>query len=576
MEDSKKKSGIHPPLSRRGFLKAFGATSALATGALLAACAPTAPQAPSESAQPAATDSSAQVPAAEATTAPAAAEGQPKSGGRYRIMTENDVQTLDAPLAFNYEDWWLSSFLIYNRLYEFGIDLKLFPALAADFPQISDDRLTYTIPLRKGIKFHDGQELTAEDVKFSFDRILDPNFANQGSQFVAILAGAEEMKNGAKELSGVKVIDPYTVSFTLTKPQSTFELVFGVATFGIVPKKAVEAAGADWGTKTVIGTGPYTLRDWKIGERLTFERFPDYWDKDGYYLDTVEMDVKIPPEQQVLRWENGEAEYAIGYPSPELARIMDDPNLNGRLRTGPTTIFIYLSLRNGAPLDDVNVRRAVAMAIDKQVIADKKRNARATDRLHQSTLPNFNPNVKNNYTYNPEEAKKLMAASQYKDGAKLSFYTFDKDLAESVQADLKEIGIEAEILTGDFAAFEPKLVSGEIQMNTNGDAADYPDPDQFYTAKYVCNERQTSFASSFCDQAQAVRDMLDQTLSLPLNSKERNDLLDKMESTVLNDIVDKIPIYERVAYGLGQPYIQGDVIHPIYGLPVIEGAFSTK
>ena len=225
-------------LTRRALLRAltFGGAALLAACAAPAA-APSAPAATTAPAQSAATEAPAATtaPAAPvATEAPAAAPatsgGTPKPGGTYRALFGGEVPNLDAAIAFGWEDFWASYFLLFNRLYTYNSKNEFEPVLAADMPKISTDGKTYTVPLRKGVKFHDGSELTAEDVKFTFDRTLDPALKSPAAGFNVNILGADDVAAGkTKELSGVKVIDPYTVEFTLKEPQSVFSRLQSMA-----------------------------------------------------------------------------------------------------------------------------------------------------------------------------------------------------------------------------------------------------------------------------------------------------------------------------------------------------------
>lgn len=562
------------PVSRRRFLKAAGVTAGTL---LLAACAPAAAPAP---AAPAATEAPA-APAAEPTvtpapaidatsaptTAPAAGAGTPKPGGTFRMMDGGDWQSLDAAIAFGYVDWNTSYRLLYNRLYTYDMDLTLYPDLATEMPKISADRLTYTIPLRQGVKFHDGGEMTADDVKFTFERMLDPDFANNaGMPFISNIKGAQDViDKKTKELTGAKVIDPYTIEITLERPQSPFLAMLAVSTNGVVSKKAVQAAGKDFGTKVVIGTGPYKLVEWKQGEMVALERFEDYFGQKGY-LDRIEILLNIQPETQVLRWEAGEVDWAVSVPPPEISRIRADPVLGPRAREYVSLVTDFLNIRNAPPTDDLKVRQAIAHAIDRDAIVAKLQSGKAIDTLLAPGFPMMDPNFRSIYEYNPDKAKQLIAESKYAgqpDKLKMKFWSFDKNVVDLIQADLKAIGIDVEVLTGDFAAVRDRFDKGEIQMRWNGYGPDYLDPDNFITDRFKC--RPEPLPADFCDKT--LEEKLAQSQMLDLQDPQRTKLFGEIFDIAVNQHVWRVPVQQRGIFNVTQDYVRGDKLDPSIGLP---------
>src|SRR5690606_16840133 len=149
-----------------------------------------------------------------------------------------------------------------EQLVRLSHDMEVLPALAESWT-ISDDQLTYTFNLREGVKFHDGGEFTAEDVKFTIERILDPDF---GSTLAFTLAAVDR----------VEVIDPYTVSIALTEPNVGFIRDLGSGIWGIISKDAVERLGDEAFAMNPVGTGPYRFVEWVRDSHVTFEAFEDY------------------------------------------------------------------------------------------------------------------------------------------------------------------------------------------------------------------------------------------------------------------------------------------------------------
>ena len=332
------------------------AGSATAVAALLPGCA-----------APAATETT------ESSAAPAAASDGPKVGGVYRLTGVGDIRSLDPPAAESSEDWWSAGMVLYNQLYFYDKDGNFYADLAADMPTISEDGLVYTIPLRQGVKFHNGRELVADDVKFTLERQLWPEVYSWGKSYMENMVGYDEVIAGSsQELSGTKVVDDYTVEVTLKKPQAVFPALLSMSMNAIIPKQETLDAGAEWGSTVVIGTGPFKFVEWAAGERAVYERNADYF-KTPPYIERIELYLNLDSAVQMLRWENGEVEWLDNIPSAELPRLLNDPELKAQLRMAPglgTNRLVFQ--QDVKPFDDLRVRQAVAMAIDKGAVSQKR------------------------------------------------------------------------------------------------------------------------------------------------------------------------------------------------------------
>jgi ABC-type transport system substrate-binding protein len=246
-----------------------------------------------------------------------AQDATPKAGGTYRLMGSGDIRSMDPGGAEGSEDWWSSGSLVFNRLYAYDPENTFIADLAADFPTVSEDGLVYTIPLREGVKFHNGREMTADDVAFSLAWQLWPEVYSWGKTYMENVVGYDEVIAGdTKELSGVKVIDPYTLEVTLKVPQAVFPAILSMTMNGISPKQETIDAGADWGKSIVIGTGPFKFVEWNQGQNVIFERHPEYFREGKPYLDRVELSLNVEPSVQMLRWESGEPSSSIPSPPP--------------------------------------------------------------------------------------------------------------------------------------------------------------------------------------------------------------------------------------------------------------------
>ncbi|MBK0327094.1 ABC transporter substrate-binding protein [Rhodobacteraceae bacterium F11138] len=412
-----------------------------------------------------------------------------KSGGNITITYKDDVATLDPAIGYDWQNWSMIKSL-YDGLMDYApgtTDLR--PGLAESY-EISEDGKVFTFKLREGVKFHNGRVMTAEDVKYSLDRVTNPKTQSPGAGFFGSIVGFDAISNGETEtLEGVKVIDPLTVEITLSRPDATFLHVMGLNFAAVVAKEAVEEAGADFG-KTAMGTGAFKLGEWTIGQRLVFEKNEDYW-RDGVpYLDSVTFEVGQEPIVALLRLQNGEVDVpGDGIPPAKFQEVMADPEQAARVVEGGQLHTGYITLNTQMPpFDNVEVRRAVNMAINKERITQviNGRAVPATQPLPPS-MPGYTDGYEG-YGYDPEKAQEMLAAAGFADGFETELYVMNTDpnprIAQAIQQDLAKIGIKASIQSlaqasviaaGGEADQAPMIWSGGMAW-----IADFPDASNFY------------------------------------------------------------------------------------------------
>ena len=351
-----------------------------------------------------------------------------KSGGNITVTYKDDVATLDPAIGYDWQNWSMIKSL-YDGLmdYEPGTT-ELRPGLAESY-EISDDGMVFTFKLRDGVQFHNGRVMTADDVKYSLDRVTNPKTQSPGAGFFGSIAGYEAISSGETEsLSGVKVIDDQTVEITLSRPDATFLHVMGLNFASVVAKEAVEAAGADFG-KTAMGTGAFKLADWTIGQKLVFAKNENYWREGLPYLDTVTFEVGQEPIVALLRLQSGEVDVpGDGIPPAKFQEVMNDPAQaarvieGGQLHTGYITLNVKMP-----PFDNVDVRKAVNMAINKERITQviNGRAVPATQPLPPS-MPGYTEGYEG-YAYDPDAAKALLADAGFADGFETELFVMNTD-----------------------------------------------------------------------------------------------------------------------------------------------------
>lgn len=464
---------------------------------LVSACggtqAPSAPVNATTAAPSAATVAAPTSAPAAATSAPSAMT--PQKGGTLTVAYKDDLATLDPAVGYDWTNWPAEK-LVFDGLLDYDSGTTIQPRIAESLPEINADATQYTFKLRPGVKFSNGRELTADDVVYSITRVLDPNTKSPGSGFFVGIKGAQDFIDGkTKTVEGIKALDPRTVQFTLASPDVTFLNKLALNFAFIVPKEEVEKAGENFG-HAPVGTGPYTLKEWKSGESLTFARNPNYFYGGLPYLDQITIQVGVAPDVALLRLEKGDIDL-MGDPPPgaDWARISADPAWKDRLEKQPQVSTVYIAINTTAkPFDNVKVRQALNHAIDKQRIVQLL-NGRATvaNQVLPPLMPGYDKSYQG-YDYNPDKAKQLLKEAGFENGFETSIECIAVDpqpkLCESFQQDLAKVGIKLNI--NQLAA--PNVIddagNGKPPLTWSGGLGwiqDYPDPDDFYGPILGCD-----------------------------------------------------------------------------------------
>lgn len=379
---------------------------------------------------------------------------------------------------------------IYDRLVDIEVkedgSSEIVPSLAESW-EISDDALTYTFHLRQGVKFHNGEELTADDVEYSFTRQLSVEGA-VNTDFLAQIKGASQLLEGSTDtLEGFETVDDYTFTITLSEPYAGFLACLSTPGCSIYNREATEAAGDQFGLEPslTVGTGPFRFTGWTINDQLVLTRYEDYWNGASELPGVV---IRIVPdtETQRMMFESGELDLVdLDY----LPDAVDDftARYPDQIVSGSRVGTTYFTMNeNIEPFQDVRVRKAVQMAIDRQAILDALYGGRGQveNGIFPHGLYGFNSSLPE-ITYDPEAAKALLAEAGYADGFEMqiaadsSASDATNQALEIIQAQLGEIGIQAEIQNMDESTWLATRNSGEMGSFMSTWTADYNDPDNF-------------------------------------------------------------------------------------------------
>lgn len=487
-----------------------------------------------------------------------------KPGGTITITYKDDVATLDPAIGYDWQNWSMIKSLFDGLMDYVPGTTELRPGLAESY-EISDDGLTYTFTLRAGVKFHNGREMTAEDVKYSLDRVTNPETQSPGAGFFAAIAGFDDAGPGG--LSGVEVVDPSTVKITLSRPDATFLHVMALNFASVVPKESVDAAGDDFG-KQPVGTGAFKLAEWTLGQRLVFEKNADYWRAGVPYLDSVVFEVGQEPVVALLRLQNGEVDVpGDGIPPAKFMEVMADPAQAARVVVGGQLHTGYITLNvTTPPFDKLEVRKAVNMAINKERITQiiNGRAIPATQPLPPS-MPGYTEGYAG-YAYDPEGARAMLAEAGLADGFETELFVMNTDpnprIAQAIQQDLAAIGIKASIqnlaqanvIEAGGAGTAPMIWSGGMAW-----IADFPDPSNFYGPILGCGgavEGGWNW-SKFCDEALDAKAVEADSLSDPAKADDRL----KLWSDVYMGVMEQapwVPVFNEERYTMKSERMGGE------------------
>jgi peptide/nickel transport system substrate-binding protein len=401
-----------------------------------------------------------------ATTALTVAQ-TPRKGGTIRFTAPYGANFASMDIhATNRSQDEIWGRAIHRTLYRWDANAnKSIPELCEDV-KVSDDGMTYTYKLRKDIFFHNGRALTADDVIWSFTRIMDGGKAFPGARYGRVIKGAVDVEKGqAKEISGLKKIDDNTFTMTLAeRVDPAFN--FYQHTTSIYPAK--EAQEADFANKP-IGLGPYKFVEHVPGSRLVAERFDKYFEKGKPYADKVVIAVMGEAAARDVAFRNKEIDASI-LGSQQYVAYKADANLSkGLLEVAESFTRIMGMNTSFKPFSDVRVRQAINHAIDtdliiKRLVKDKA--YRATSWLPTGSAA-FDKEAKP-YAYDPDKAKALLKEAGYADGFEFEWTASANEswgvpIVEAIVPMLAKVGITAKIKPVEATVLNDAVRKGEFQ-----------------------------------------------------------------------------------------------------------------
>jgi len=343
------------------------------------------------------------------------------------------------------------------------------PALAESWEVLSDTQIQFN--LREGVTWHDGSPFTADDVKFTFDRILNPDAPTKVSTWITSI------------VSGVTVVDDHTIILEMPKPYAP---IYGrLEVVKIIPKAAFEAMGEEAFGQSPVGTGAYVFDEWKQGEYIRMVANEDWW---GWVDRETRPDVVIRkslPEgfTRYAMLEGGEADIVGQIPPERIDGINAADGL--RIETVASTRGFFVGMNTWEPpFDDVRVRQAMNYAIDKQLIVDVILGGQATVHPGVCTLADFGYcGDCFMYEYNPQKARDLLEEAGYPDGFTVTLwsprgkYIKDLETSEAIAGQLAEVGITVEVYAPAWPEYWDNWLAKNHQMYFLSYGGSFPDCD---------------------------------------------------------------------------------------------------
>jgi len=500
----------------------------------------------------------------------------PERGGTLELANYGDVRSLEPAVALDPVSLPVLQ-LVFTPLVDYDRNGRIVPLLA-ERVDVSSDGLSHAFKLREGTLFHDGHELTADDVKRSVERALDPDTPCPAPSFYASIAGYAAFHDGTADAAGKRVFAPhltgvvvegrYALRIDLSEPDATFLPALTLYFLAPVCKDAGSKYTREW-SNHACGTGPFRLEDWSASREITLRRHDGYFEPGLPYLDKIRWSLLVPPLSQRFKFEKGELDHLRQLDSHDLRAYGGDPRWQpfGQWEPpkGVEAVFLNTQMK---PFDNVELRRAFAAAIDwKRVIASRPDAMVATQMLPPSITghdPHF-PGQK----YDPAKALDHMRNAGYPfDPASVAGgypdpVTFvaptDSAIVENfapiLQQQLAKVGIRLRIKQVSYTAYLAETSQrNHTALGYAGWSMDFPDPSDFFEptlSSEAIQEEETQNRAYF---ANPEFDTLLKRAHRELDPATRTAMYRRCEEIVRDQVPWALGFHQRW-YEIVQPYV---------------------
>ena len=450
-------------------------------------------------------------------------------------------------------------------------------ALAESY-DVSDDGLTFTFKLRDGIKFHNGEPVTADDVLYTVDRMLDPERAGRNTEWMDMIKGAVDVLDGKTESvldTGFFITDDQNFSIVLEEPYAPFLAMLTTPAWTIVNREAGEKADEAGGGAVnslfgsdpayFTGCGPFVLKEWVLNDHVYMETYPDYY-RGASQLDGILLKIVGDAETERMMFDNGQIDIF------DMDHAIDQ--LPNYLATRPDNIVkkqvlgtSYLSInQNIEPFGDVRVRKALQMALDRDTLCQTLYYGEAAVPAYgffAEGLPGYTELEP--IPYDPEGAKALLKEAGYENGfdmeiVQTSTSADDQAINEVIQNAFQQIGINCTITQMDSGAWYDLRGQGESPMYRTSWTADFNDPDNFIYVMY--NEAGESGGNNKArswnyQNKDAIKRIMEARYMTDPEARVKE--YEALEQLVIRDDAAMIPLWHKVKIRVIQDRVKGFV-----------------
>ncbi len=534
------------------------------------------------------------------------AKGGRNYGGVFRMNESENIKTLFPPSITDAFSYRIAN-QVYEGLLKFDQEYLTLKNGLIDGYNVSDDGLTYTFKLKKGVKFHDadcftngkGREFTSEDVKYCFAYLCTYNAHNLGFEvFRGILKGADAYfeatkkgENPTSEIEGIKVIDKYTVQFILEKKSSLFLYNLARPYTYIYPKEAFEKYGLDMRVKPV-GTGPFYVSSIDEDIVVILKKKPQYHGYDSFgnrlpFLEAIEIRFLKDRKAELLEFKKGNFEMIYHLPTEQIIEIVEDAM--NKTKQGQYTKYTmqreaemsshYLMFnQQGVLFKDKNLRKAISYAIDRTKILEYVLQGEGykagTNGITPPVFEGYDISKIKGYDLNIDSAKYYLTKAGYKEGKgfpkTVLYLNSDGErnvyVVQEVQKELKDnLNIDIEIQVLPFAQHLENAMNGKSEFFRVGWIADFPNPENFlylfYGKDVPANKEEVSFPNLSRYKNAEFDAHYDNAMATTKLDETVNSFL-KAEQVLLND-AGVIVLWYDEGYRLLQPYVQNFPNNPM-------------
>lgn len=436
----------------------------------------------------------------------------------FRYNLTGGLTSLDPAFANKRSNIWAVS-QVYNGLFSFSKNLDVHPELVKEW-EISDDGKTYTFTIKQNVRFHDnacfkggrGREVRASDFVFSFRRILAQDAEKTKSPGAWIFNDKVLLNpDGSIADTTFVTVDDYSFKIHLNRRFPAFLQILAMPYCYVVPKEAVEKYGKDFRANPV-GTGPFSFTRWEEKSSLLMAKNEEYWKKDAEgnqlpYLDVIEVKFIEDRNQEFRTFELGNIDFLANLSEEAKQKVLEK---NGNVKETFKNKFVvekipYLNTEyvgfflegteEDNPFTNKQLRQALSHAIDRKRLISFIRNGLGTPGDYgvvPIALPSFDSTKVKGYPYNLGRAQELLKEAGYPNGnglpaLKLYTYTSDRELAEFLMGEWKNIGVNVEIETNQFSAHQERVDNGKVNFFRGSWLGDYPDAENYLAMFYSQN-----------------------------------------------------------------------------------------